>query len=181
MNGVGHRTARLLLRQWRAADREPFAALNADAEVMRHFPSTLDRAASDALVDREQAAIDERGWGLWALERVADGAFLGVTGLAVPRHPLPCQPCVEVGWRLTRHAWGNGYATEAAGEALRVAFAELRLDEVVSFTSVGNVRSRAVMGRLDMTRDPDGDFDHPALPAGHPLQRHVLYRRRPVG
>lgn len=177
---VARRTERLLLRQWREDDREPFAAMNADPEVMRHFPSVLDREASDAVLDRLRAAVDEQGWGLWAVERLDTGQLLGFTGLSVPRHPLPFMPCVEVGWRLARSAWGHGFATEAAREALRVGFDELGLDEVVSFAVVGNTASRAVMERLGLTRDPADDFDHPALPVGHPLRRHVLYRlRRP--
>lgn len=177
---VARRTERLLLRQWREDDREPFAAMNADPEVMRHFPSALDREASDAVFDRLRAAVDEQGWGLWAVERLDTGQLLGFTGLSVPRHPLPFMPCVEVGWRLARPAWGHGFATEAAREALRVGFDELGLDEVVSFAVVGNTASRAVMDRLGMTRDPADDFDHPALPVGDPLRRHVLYRlRRP--
>ena len=179
VHGPGaRRTERLVLRQWREDDREPFAAMNADPEVMRHFPAVLDREASDEVLDRLRAAVEERGWGLWAVERVGTGQLLGFTGLSVPRHPLPFMPCVEVGWRLARPAWGHGYATEAAREALRVGFDELGLDEVVSFAAVANTRSRAVMERLGMTRDPADDFDHPALPAGHPLGRHVLYRVR---
>lgn len=177
---VARRTERLLLRQWREDDRDPFAAMNADPEVMRHFPSVLDREASDAVLDRLRAAVDEQGWGLWAVERLDTGQLLGFTGLSVPRHPLPFMPCVEVGWRLARSAWGHGFATEAAREALRVGFDKLGLDEVVSFAVVGNTASRAVMERLGLTRDPADDFDHPALPVGHPLRRHVLYRlRRP--
>ncbi|WP_345207983.1 GNAT family N-acetyltransferase [Fodinibacter luteus] len=173
------RTERLVLRQWGEADREPFAAMNADPEVMEHLPQPLDRAASDAMLDRLRATIEEQGWGPWAVEHAATRELIGFTGLAVPRHPLPFQPCVEVGWRLARAAWGHGFATEAAREALRVAFDELGLGEVVSFTVTGNVRSRAVMERIGMTRDPAGDFDHPALPVGHPQRRHVLYRVRP--
>lgn len=170
------RTERLVLRQWRDDDREPFAAMNADPEVMEHLPAVLDRAASDAMLDRLQASIEEQGWGLWAVERRDTGALVGFTGLSVPRHPLPFLPCVEVGWRLARPAWGHGFATEAGREALQVAFDEIGLDEVVSFTTVTNVRSRAVMQRLGLTRDPADDFDHPALPEGSPLRRHVLYR-----
>jgi RimJ/RimL family protein N-acetyltransferase len=170
------RTERLLLRQWRDEDREPFAALNADPEVMRHFPAPLPRVASDALVDRASAHLAEHDWGLWAVELVETGAFLGFTGLAVPRFEAPFTPAVEVGWRLRGDAWGFGYATEAARAALGVAFGELGLQEIVSFTATGNDRSRAVMTRIGMTHDPDDDFDHPALPEGHPLRRHVLYR-----
>jgi RimJ/RimL family protein N-acetyltransferase len=169
-------TDRLVLRQWRDEDLEPFARLNADPEVMRYFPAPLGREQSDAMVTRMRERIDEQGWGLWAVERRDTGAFVGFTGLAVPRHPLPFMPCVEVGWRLAGEAWGHGFATEAAREALRVGFDELGLAEVVSFTTVTNTRSRAVMERLGMVRDPAEDFDHPALAEGESLRRHVLYR-----
>ena len=170
------RTERLLLRGWTDDDREPFAAINADGAVMRYLPERLGREQSDAMLDRLDAALRERGWGLWALERIDTHRLIGFTGLAVPRPDLPFQPCVEVGWRLARSAWGHGFATEAAGEALRVAFDEVGLDEVVSFTTVANAPSRAVMERLGMKRDPAGDFEHPALEPGHPLRPHVLYR-----
>jgi RimJ/RimL family protein N-acetyltransferase len=172
-------TERLHLRRWREADRAPFAALNADPEVMEFFPSTLDSAASDAFADRIAQHVDEHGWGLWAVEVRETGRFIGFAGLAVPRFEARFTPAVEVGWRLSRDAWGFGYATEAARAAVAVGFAELGLTEIVSFTAVGNVRSRAVMERIGMTHDPADDFDHPALPAGHRLQRHVLYRLPP--
>jgi RimJ/RimL family protein N-acetyltransferase len=174
-------TERLLLRQWRDEDREPFAAMNADPEVMRHFPAPLTRAESDAFVDGVSGQLADHGWGLWALQDATTGTFLGFTGLAVPRFEAAFTPAVEVGWRLRRDAWGHGYASEAARAALAVGFGDLGLDEIVSFTSVGNVRSRAVMARIGMTHDPADDFDHPALAEGHPLRRHVLYRlRRPA-
>lgn len=171
-------TERLLLRRWREADLVPFAAMNADPEVMEHFPAPLSRAESDALVEKIEAGFERHGFGLWALESRADGTFLGFTGLSVPSFEAPFTPAVEVGWRLARFAWGHGYATEAARAALGVAFGELRLGEVVSFTSVRNVRSRAVMERLGMTRDPADDFEHPLIAAGDPLRPHVLYRVR---
>jgi len=169
-------TERLLLRRWREDDREPFAALNADPAVMEHFPARLARAESDAFVNRIGAQLDERGWGLWALEVRETGAFIGFTGLAVPRFEAHFTPAVEVGWRLARSAWGFGYASEAARAAVAVGFGELGLDEIVSFTASANTRSRAVMERIGMTRNEADDFDHPALPEGHPLRRHVLYR-----
>ena len=178
---VDVRTERLLLRRWREEDREPFAALNADPVVMEHFPAPLDRAASDALAARADAHLAEHGWGLWAVEVAAGehrGRFAGFTGLAVPGWDAPFAPCVEVGWRLARWAWGHGYASEAARAALAVGFDELGLEEVVSFTAVTNERSQAVMRRIGMTRDPDGDFLHPGVPDGHPLQPHVLHRLR---
>ena len=170
-------TQRLLLRQWRESDLEPFARLNADPEVMRYFPAPLSREQSDAMVDRLSGHIEAEGWGMWALERRDTGEFIGFTGLGVPRQVLPFQPCVEVGWRLAATAWGHGFATEAAREALRVGFDELGLTEIVSFTAVPNMRSRAVMERLGMVRDAAEDFDHPAVDVGHPVRRHVLYRK----
>lgn len=175
------RTERLLLRGWSDDDREPFAAMNADPEVMRHFTEALTREQSDAMLDRMELALQAQGWGLWAVERVDTGELVGFTGLSVPRHDLPAQPCVEVGWRLARSAWGHGFATEAAREALRVGFDGLGLAEVVSFTAVLNTRSEAVMHRLGMTRIPADDFEHPAVPPGHPLRPHVLYRVRREG
>jgi RimJ/RimL family protein N-acetyltransferase len=170
------RTERLLLRDWRDADRAPFATMNADPAVMEHFPGTLDRAASDEQVDRILAHWAAQGFGLWALERLEDGAFLGFTGLYRPKFEAHFTPAVEVGWRLARDAWGRGYATEAARAALRFGFEAVGLEAIVSFTVPAHVRSRAVMERLGMHRDPADDFDHPRLPLGHPLRRHVLYR-----
>jgi RimJ/RimL family protein N-acetyltransferase len=170
------RTERLLLRGWRDADLEPFAALNADPEVMAHFPATQSRAASDRLVEASIEGWNEHGFGLWALERLGDGQFLGFTGLSRPSFEAHFTPAVEVGWRLARDAWGRGYATEAAEAALRFGFETVGLAEIVSFTVPANVRSRAVMERLGMTHDATDDFDHPKLPEGHALRRHVLYR-----
>ena len=169
-------TDRLVLRRWRDTDRPGYAALNADPEVMRHFPSTMSRADSDAQVDRFEAAIDADGWGLWALEVRGTGEFIGFTGLSRPNFTAHFTPAVEVGWRLARVAWGHGYATEAARAALGHGFGALGLDEIVSFTSAGNLRSRAVMERLDMRHDPADDFDHPNVDPASPLYRHVLYR-----
>jgi ribosomal-protein-alanine N-acetyltransferase len=170
------RTERLLLRQWRDDDLEPFADLNADPEVMRHFPRTLSRAESDTLVQRQRTLIAERGWGLWAVE--APEGFIGFVGLSEPRFEAHFTPAVEVGWRLARHGWRKGYATEAARAAVGFGFDELGLDEIVSFTFAGNERSRGVMERLGMTRDEADDFEHPLLPKGDPLRAHVLYRLR---
>jgi RimJ/RimL family protein N-acetyltransferase len=172
------RTERLLLRQWRDEDLEPFAALNADPIVMEHFPSTMTRERSDAWAEMCRQKIDERGWGIWAVEVVETGAFIGFVGLNEPLFDAHFTPAVEVGWRLARHAWGKGYATEAARAALDYAFDEVGLDEVVSFTAPENLRSQRVMQKLGMTRDPVDDFDHPNLPEGHRLRRHVLYRKR---
>lgn len=170
------RTARLSLRGWRDDDREPFAALNADPEVMAHFPTTLTRATCDRLVDLTMDGWGESGFGLWALERIEDGVFIGFTGLSRPSFEAHFTPAVEVGWRLARHAWGHGYATEAARAALGFGFDTVGLTEIVSFTVPANLPSRAVMERIGMRHDPADDFDHPKLPEGHPLRRHVLYR-----
>lgn len=169
------RTERLLLRQWRAQDLSLFASLNADPEVMSYFPAQLSRSESDAVALRCQSLIKERGWGFWAAEERASGAFVGMIGLHTPEANLPCAPCVEVGWRLARAHWGKGYATEGASAALEFAFSALGLDEVVSFTALPNTRSQAVMRRLGMRRD-EATFQHPALPAGHWLAEHCLYR-----
>ena len=169
-------TERLLLRRWRDEDRAPFAALNADPDVMEHFPARLTRAESDAFVDRIAQQLEDRGWGLWALEERSSGRFLGFTGLNAPGFQAHFTPAVEVGWRLARDAWGFGYASEAARAAAAVGFDEVGLDEIVSFTATSNVRSMRVMERVGMTHDRADDFDHPALAEGSPLRRHVLYR-----
>jgi ribosomal-protein-alanine N-acetyltransferase len=169
-------TERLLLRAWRDADRVPFAALNADPEVMEHFPSTLTRAESDQLVDRIVSAFAGDGPRLWAVEVPGADGFIGYVGLAAPSFEAAFTPCVEVGWRLAKDAWGQGYATEAARAAVADGFGRLGLAEIVSFTTVANVRSRRVMERLGMTHDPADDFDHPRLAPDFPGRRHVLYR-----
>ncbi len=172
-------TGRLLLRPWRRDDLDPFAALNADPRVMQFFPSVLSRRDSDALGGRIAAYIDRHGWGLWAVEVSGVTPFAGYIGLSVPAFVAPFTPCVEIGWRLAHEHWGRGYATEGARAALAFGFAALKLEQIVSFTVPANVRSRRVMERLGMTRDPADDFDHPGLPAGHRLRRHVLYRIHP--
>jgi ribosomal-protein-alanine N-acetyltransferase len=169
-------TLRLRLRRWREADREPFAALNADPVVMQHFPDLLTRQQSDSLVESIESGFERRGFGLWAVKVRATGAFIGFTGLGEPTLEAHFTPAVEVGWRLARSAWGQGYATEAARASLAFGFDEIGLDQIVSFTSTENRRSRAVMERIGMTRNPDDDFEHPDLPAKHPLRPHVLYR-----
>lgn len=202
-NLITLRTSRLLLRPWCEADRQPFAQLNADPIVMEHFPGTLSRSESDAMVDRIQAGFGERGWGLWAVEvqnrhskderqppnrdevgppgaRNAPGppgqGFVGYVGLTIPRFEAHFSPCVEVGWRLAKRAWGHGFATEAARASLQFGFEVLNLDQIVSMTAVSNVRSQRVMQRLGMVHDASDDFDHPLLPADHRLSRHVLFR-----
>lgn len=168
------RTSRLLLRRWREADRESFAAMNADLRVAEYLPEPLDRAASDALLDRIEAGFDAYGFGLWAVEVGGTGELAGFTGLSVPLFEAPWQPSVEVGWRLGPAFWGRGYATEAARAAIADGFSRCGLREIVSFTAATNMRSVRVMERLGMR--PDGVFEHPRLPAGSPLRTHVLYR-----
>ena len=172
---IESQTPRLRLRQWRESDRRPFAALNADPRVMEYFPALLSREDSDAMIDRCQSRFAERGWGNWAVEIVATGEFAGFAGLSVPSHVLPFSPCVEIGWRLARGHWGRGLASEAAREALRIGFERLGLAEIVSFTALGNLRSRAVMERIGM-QDATENFEHPGVPEGHPLRPHCLYR-----
>lgn len=169
-------TARLRLRRWRDDDRMPFAALNADPVVMEHFPSTLSRAESDALVDRIENGFEERRWGLWAAEAREPSVFVGFVGLNPATFDAPFTPAIEIGWRLGREHWGHGYATEGARAALDFGFDELALDEIVSFTTHANMRSRRVMERLGMHHDPANDFDNPNVPVGHPIRPHVLYR-----
>lgn len=171
-------TSRLLLRQWRDSDLAPFAALNADPEVMQYMPRCLAASESDTLAGRFRERIAERGWDLWALERRDDGRFVGALGLAVATFAAPFTPCVEIAWRLARNQWGQGLATEAAGAALAFGFRRLALAEVLAFTVTANRRSRAVMERLGMRHDPGEDFEHPRLPPGHALRPHVLYRCR---
>jgi RimJ/RimL family protein N-acetyltransferase len=167
-------TPRLTLRDWREADREPFAAMNADPAVMEFFPATQPRAASDAMIDRWRAQLAREGWSNWAVERRDTGEFAGFVGLTRPVRDLPFTPCVEVGWRLAPAYWGRGFAAEAARAALEHGFAS-GLAEIVSYTAKVNLRSRAVMERIGM-RDAGEDFAHPALPEGHVLEPHCLYR-----
>lgn len=168
-------TERLRLRQWCAADRAPFAALNADPRVMEFCPAPLSLAESDALADRCQMLIAERGWGFWAVETKRAQEFIGFVGLHIPSPELPFSPCVEVGWRLGANHWGQGFATEAARAALNIGFNRLELPEILSFTAVKNLRSSAVMDRLGMQR-ADTTFEHPHVPLASTLREHCLYR-----
>lgn len=176
MSGALYETPRLIARRWRTADRDDLAALNGDPEVMRYFPKTLDRGESDRWFDRIAAAWKRDGFCFPAVESKADSALIGFVGLARFAGAAPFAPAVEIGWRLARRFWGQGYASEAAAAALAYGFERLGLEEIVSFTAVRNRPSEAVMRRIGMTRDPVGDFDHPALPPGSPLRPHVLYR-----
>lgn len=169
---------RVLLRPWHDGDGDSFAAMNADPRVMEFFVAPLSRAESDALLASIRAVIAERGWGWWCVD--IGGKCAGFTGLSVPPYETPFTPCVEVGWRFRLQFWGRGYATEAARLALDYGFNTLQLPEIVSFTAMGNQRSRRVMERIGMQRDFAGDLAHPRIPEGHPLRSHVLYRlKRP--
>jgi RimJ/RimL family protein N-acetyltransferase len=170
------RTDRLVLRGWVPEDRAPFAALNTDPAVVEYLPGPLDGPASDALVARIEAGWAELGYGLWAVDAPDGVGFVGFVGLSRASFEAPFTPAVEVGWRLAHAAWGHGYATEAGRAALTFGFDRVGLDEVVSFTTVRNTRSRAVMERLGLRRDPADDFEHPNLARGDPLRPHVLYR-----
>ena len=169
-------TERLLLRPWRESDREPFARINADPVVMEHFPAPLSRVESDEGVDRIEAHFRQRGFGLFAAELREERAFIGFIGLSVPDFETHFTPCVEIGWRLAPDYWGQGLATEGARAAVGYGLETLGLRELVSFTVPANMRSRRVMEKIGMTHDPADDFDHPNLPEGHRLRRHVLYR-----
>jgi RimJ/RimL family protein N-acetyltransferase len=172
-------TERLILRGWKEADREPFARINADPRVMQHFPACLTRAESDALIDRFEAHFEAHGFGLFATELRATGELVGFIGLAIPQFEAYFTPCVEIGWRLGAVHWNQGLATEGARAVLRYAFDVLRLSELVSLAVAANLPSRRVMEKLGMTYE--GEFEHPRLPEGHPLRRHVIYRCAMVG
>jgi RimJ/RimL family protein N-acetyltransferase len=170
-------TERLILRAWREEDREPFARMNSDPAVMEFFPALLTREESDALMDRAEAHFAAQGFGPWAAELRGTGEFIGFIGLSIPRFEAHFTPCVEIGWRLAAAHWGRGLATEGALAVAEYGLGELELKELVSFTSVGNVRSRRVMEKIGMRHDAADDFDHPGLPEGHWLRRHVLFRK----
>lgn len=170
------RTGRMRLRTWRPEDRLPYAALNADPVVMEHFEAPLTRAQSDAHVDHIEARFAEHGWGLWAAERLDTDTFMGFIGLSIPGFEAPFLPGVEVGWRLAQEHWGMGFAPEGALEALRFAFDELGLAEVLSFTTVANAKSRRVMEKIGLVHHPEDDFDHPNVAEDSPIRPHVVYR-----
>jgi RimJ/RimL family protein N-acetyltransferase len=169
-------TERLILRHWLASDRQPFSRLNADPRVMEFMPGTLTSEESDILAERIEAHLREHGFGLCAAELGRDHSFIGFIGLAVPSFKAHFTPCIEIGWRLSAEYWGQGLATEGAREIVRYASEQLGLESLISFTVPANTRSRRVMEKLGMTHNPADDFDHPALPDGHPLRKHVLYR-----
>lgn len=167
-------TKRLVLRQWKESDYKPFSKLNADPVVMEYYPSVLSDKESNNMADKLKGFISEQGWGLWAVETKKEKKFIGFVGLHKPTYTLPVSPCVEIGWRLAKEYWGNGYAIEAAEESLKFAFEALNLGEVYSFTPVLNARSRSVMKRLNMS-DTKNNFEHAIIPEGHPLREHLLY------
>lgn len=173
------KTERLLLREWRKEDFEPFAKMNADPKVMEYFPGLKTRKESDDSIHLVIEHFRKYGWGVWAASLLQTDEFIGFIGLQHVPFEAPFTPAVEIGWRLAFDYWGKGYATEGARAALHYGFKILHLPEIVSFTPVENRRSRAVMERLGMHHDPKDDFDHPKLPVGHPLRRHVLYRKVP--
>lgn len=165
----------VILRQWQDSDLEPYTAMNRNPEVMRYFPGLRNREETRESLQRQREFIAQRGWGLWAV--AVDGEFAGFTGLAIPTLDAAFMPCVEIGWRLQRRYWGRGIAFQAATKALDYGFNALNLPEIVSFTAEVNQRSRQLMERLGFVRHASEDFDHPAMPAGHELRRHVLYRK----
>jgi RimJ/RimL family protein N-acetyltransferase len=174
------RTARLLIRDWRDDDVDACAAMNADPRVMEFFPSVLTPEQNAAAHERNRERIARLGYGFWPVEVIGGTPFIGMCGLLPAEFKAHFTPAVEIGWRLVAEHWGRGYATEAARAVLAHAFEQLAMQEIVSFTTVGNVRSRRVMEKLGMRRSPDDDFLHPSVPEGNPLQPHVLYRlRRP--
>lgn len=174
-------TDRLRLRRWIPSDLEPFAGMNADPLVMEHFPSVLSRDESEAIVARIEAEFDQKGFGLWAVEIPGIAPFIGFVGLAVPGFQEHFTPCVEICWRIPAAYWNRGYASEAARVILTFGFKTLKLNEIVSFTATQNLPSRRVMEKIGMVHDPAEDFEHPSLPMGHHLRRHVLYRIQSPG
>jgi RimJ/RimL family protein N-acetyltransferase len=169
-------TERLILRRWRETDRVPFQEINADPRVAEFTLGVVSPEDSDAIFARIQRHFERQGFGLWAAELRQDSSFLGFIGLSVPPFDAPFMPAVEIGWRLRSEAWGRGLATEGARAAMRFGFKSLGLASLVSMTVPANLRSRRVMEKLGMARTERDDFDHPLLPEGHPLRRHVLYR-----
>lgn len=170
-------TNRLILRNWQDSDLPEFARMNSDARVMEFFPSTLTSIESDILADKIRKHFQENGFGLWAVEVKGGAKFIGFIGLSIPKFTAHFTPCVEIGWRLSLPHWGKGYATEGAKTVLQYGFDVLKLPEIVSFTTTGNKKSQNVMQRIGMHHNPEDDFDHPLLAEGHPLLRHVLFKK----
>lgn len=169
-------TERILLRTWQESDLLPFVQMNTDEEVMRYFPNTLTTQETAALVERIKTHIRLHGFGLWAAELKETNAFIGFIGLSIPVFSAHFTPCVEIGWRLARPYWGHGLATEGARAVLAYGFRHFKLNEIVSFTTVHNQRSRRVMEKIGLIHHPEDDFVHPNLALDHVLSQHVLYR-----
>lgn len=174
-NIITFTTPRLQLRQWRDEDYHAFAKMNADPEVMEYMVSCLTSEQSNALAQRFRDGLEQNRWGMWAVEQLVDHQFIGFVGLHIPNCDLPVSPCVEIGWRLARAVWNQGYATEAAKACLRVAFEQIGLSEVHSFTAIINQRSQRIMKKIGMM-DIHKPFEHPLVPKNHALRPHVLYR-----
>jgi RimJ/RimL family protein N-acetyltransferase len=168
-------TERLILREWRDEYRAPFHAMSSDTRVMATLGPLMTRAESDALIDRVVARQAEYGHTFWALERKVDAVFLGWCGIVIVPEGIPIAGLPEIGWRLAHHAWGHGFAMEAAIASLNWAFGVGNMERVWAYTSAGNDRSWGLMERLGMTRHHDLDFDHPNVPDGSPLKRHIAY------
>lgn len=170
------KTDRLILRQWQDSDLAPFATMNADPRVREFFPSLMSREESDRSVAGASGHIAKFGWGFWAASLIETGEFIGFIGLENVYFQAHFTPAVEIGWRLAFNHWGKGYATEGAKATLNYGFETLKLHEIVSFTTVNNQRSRHVMEKIGMHRNPQDDFNYPGRPDDHPLQKCVLYR-----
>lgn len=168
-------TERLILRQWQPSDYADFAQMNADTEVMRYFPKRLSSAQSDMIAHKCQQLIEDNGWGFWVVSLKETSKFIGMVGLNETHADMPFAPSVEIGWRLQKRYWGQGYATEAARAALCFAFNDLKLDAVVAFTAIINEQSQMIMKRIGMSNTQD-DFYHPMLDSDHPLAKHVLFK-----
>ena len=169
-------TERLKLREWRSSDRDEFARMNADPEVTRHFPAPLSRQQSDTMAQRIVDHIAKNQFGLWAVEVLGGAPFIGFIGLCIPRFEAHFTPCVEIGWRLAKEHWQQGFATEGARACIQFGFDKLQLDEIVAMTIPANRPSRRVMEKLGMSHNPADDFDHPLVDPDSPMYRHVLYR-----
>ncbi len=168
-------TDRLLLRPWRSEDFPLFAQMNADPEVMAYYPSVLNNDESNALAHKFSSLLLNQSWGFWAVEHMDRSEFIGFVGLHKPQYHLPVSPCIEIGWRLAKEYWGNGYATEAAFASLYFAFEQLNLAQVYAFTPVANQKSWSVMQRLGM-ENTQNNFKHPMIPKHHTLAEHLLYK-----
>ena len=169
-------TRRLILRQWQESDFLPYAKLNADQRVMEFMLGTMTEEETRQSIENIEKHFDAHGFGRWAVQIADSEKFIGFVGISIPTYTLPFSPCVEVAWRVCPDEWGKGYAPEAANEAMRDGFERVGLQEIVSFTTLINLKSRRVMEKLGMQYCPAEDFDHPMVPQGHRLRRHVLYR-----